>query len=352
MTTALKQYFHPKSFALGLGAVFAVYLLLFIYLAFTASSTLEKLESKLAQDGAVIQRGYANYDQVVHTEHRPSQHQEAVDLETLNTKRSGDALVPAPVDGLYEHANAGLLPKIADSGATPFNVYKKPFALPGKPIIALVINDYGLSASNSAEVLKELPAEVTLMLSPYTDDPEGWQKRARENGHEFWIQTPIAGDDFPIADPGTQALFYNASLKQNSDRLEWIMARTTGYAGLAAATDTMSVTSPALINSILSDVKKRGLGFFELNPDAPDITRRFAERESLPFIRNLSFAHNTSLKELEKTARETGFVVAVVEPYPNTINSLRIWTNTLEAKGFGLAPLSAIPKLNPFIEQE
>lgn len=349
MTAALKQYFHLKSFLIGLGVVALIYVLLFVYIGINSSKTVHNLEQKLVSQSLVITRPDSAPE-----EFRPARENEHIDdVAALASAAPIDenALPPSPISGLYEDSEMGKLPKISDDGLTPFNAYKKPFTLPGKPLIAIAVLDYGVSSTNSAELLKDLPEEVSLILSPYTSTPDEWQKRARKFGHELWLQAPASNENFPYADPGSQALLSDAGPKYNLDRLEWILSRTTGYAGIALGTDSVFAENPPVLKSALANINKRGIGFFETNPDAPALVRRFAENEGMPYLKNTIFIRDTSLKALEKIARQDGFVVALVDPYPSSIKGLKIWANTLTAKGFALAPLSAISTLNPFINQ-
>ena len=51
------------------------------------------------------------------------------------------------------------------------------------------------------------------------------------------------------------------------------------------------------------------------------------------------------LEEVERIAREIGVSVAVGQAYPVTIERIRAWVQTLEAKGIVLAPVSAVVNL-------
>ena len=137
MIGVIKNNFNPKSFAVGLGIVTIIYVLLFAYVALNSAKTLSKLELKLASHSEIIKRDSIPLVDL------PNDF--ASDPLNATPPVDGNALIAAPVNGLYETSTFGVLPKIAESGATPFNVYKKPFPLPGKPMIAVAVMDYGLS---------------------------------------------------------------------------------------------------------------------------------------------------------------------------------------------------------------
>lgn len=343
MTALLKTHFSPGAFFTGLGVVATLYLGLFVYLWTQSSETLNALESKLASETVQIQHIHSPaYDDIdMMAGDVPVQNLPGEDMPAQDT-----ALPPAPIDGLYEMTDLGPLPKIAENGVTPFRAYKKPFTLPGKPLIAIAVMDYGLSDSSSENLAAILPGAISFILSPYAAEPEKWQKLARTHGHEIWLHAPVESDRFPKEDPGPQALKSRASMKYNNDRIQWALTRTSGYSGVAMETNAAFTAYEPLILGLLRDIHGRGLGFFETNPDAPALAESFAKTEAMPYTRNSVFLDDTSLRSLESMAREKGYVVGIVKPWPKSVQALKIWTNTLAAKGFALAPLSAVMGLD------
>jgi polysaccharide deacetylase 2 family uncharacterized protein YibQ len=252
----------------------------------------------------------------------------------------------APVDGLTEKTAAGTLPRVGDNGLTPFTAYKKPFSAGDHPVIAVAILDFGLSDVLAADILKEFPEGVSLVLSPYSTKPETWQKEARKTGHEIWMNLPLETERYPsLDDQGPQTILTSAGLSYNVERIQWALSRTQGYAGIAAFSDQAVERAPAMMQSVFKEIFTRGLGYFELNPRGSAMIETAALTSKAPFVRNHYFLGGKSLKDMEREARESGFVVTVVRPYPNTLKALKIWLDTLEQKGIYLAPLSAIAEI-------
>lgn len=345
MVAALKQHFDSRAFLIGIMAFALLYVLLFSYAIITSSKTITAMESQLASQAVLIKKPQVLVDESPSRDIEPKASKEKLDIKSNSL--SSIALSSAPIEGLYESSPQGLLPKISSDGTTPFNAYKKPFTLPGKPSIAIAVLDYGLSDIHSERMVKDLPAEVSLLLSPYAHDADKWQKYSRQNGHELWILAPANAKNFPATDPGTEAILSNAGLKYNKDRLSWVLSRTTGYTGIAMSTNSQFTNSPLVLETILEATKERGLGYFEVNPNVEHKSSYFPESGQLPYVHNTVFTDRTSFKSIENMARQNGFVVAVAPPYPKSIQSLRVWAQTLSAKGFALAPLSAITQINP-----
>jgi len=122
-------------------------------------------------------------------------------------QKSG-SLVSAPIPGLFESIDVGLLPKIRDKdGITPFNAYKKPFtASPDKPLLSFVIYNAGLSSQRTAELIELFPAEITFSFSPYSSDLQNIIAVARADGHEPWLSLPLEPKNYPLKDPGPLTL--------------------------------------------------------------------------------------------------------------------------------------------------
>ncbi len=359
MTALLKTYFYPKAFLAGLGAVIIIYVLLFGYVLLRSSNTVEKLESQMVSQASIIERTgvlepkypirHPSQD-IAAPVHNDAGHAENMDSDGGQPERNPNALYDAPIDGLFISTPLGPMPKIADNGTTPFKAYKRPFSLPGKPLIAIAVVDYGLSAEGSDVITKALPPEVSFIVSPYGKDLPQWQKKARADGHELWVHAPTNSADFPMVDPGPRALLSHAGIKHNVDSLKWILTRFSGYAGVAMSSDAGFVRNRSMFESTLNDVHKKGLGFLELNPSAPSAGQNFAMGEGMPYIKNNAQLKGMSLKSLESKARARGYVVALVEPHPGSIKNLSIWINTLQSKGFALAPLSAVTGVSSIVD--
>jgi polysaccharide deacetylase 2 family uncharacterized protein YibQ len=262
------------------------------------------------------------------------------------------ALPVAPIEGVYEETAQGILPVALPTGSTPFKEYRKPFVLNrDKPAIAIVVMDYGLSAPLSETFLKELPASVSFVLTPYALDPERWQKEARANGHELWMQLMVQTKAFPNEDPGAKGLMTNVSIKYNQDRYLWTLARTTGYAGLAAFTDRSLDNGGPMFQSIAQDVFKRGLGYLELSPDRYSFFEPFAVEAGSPAAHSNFFlseikSESAQAAEITKMIADIGGAVVTVKPTPKNIDALKAWITSLETQGVQIVPVSAIAGLN------
>ncbi|HWC63268.1 MAG TPA: divergent polysaccharide deacetylase family protein, partial [Rhizomicrobium sp.] len=137
---------------------------------------------------------------------------------------AGKALVADPA--LVENSPSGPLPRIADDGRKPMNVYAAP-AAPGKFRIAIVVSGLGVSEKATAAALAALPSGVTLGFAPYAGDVQRWVNQARQSGHEVLLEVPMEPQDFPDSDPGPHTLRAGVDEAANLQRLTWTLTRFT-----------------------------------------------------------------------------------------------------------------------------
>ena len=360
-----------RSFLYGLGAGLSVYALLAGWAYFGGSTALKDKQERLASQTLMIEHmpsvrpekipvaELKNSDRVAALEPYEKDSAQDVTEPHAETAHSSPAdknvtdMRAAPYPGIYETgARGGILPIIrANDGLTSFYAYRKPFALaPEQKLIALVIDDYGLSRSQSTEAINVLPGEVTFILSPYAGDPNAMREMARGKGHELWLKLPMETQNFPKDDPGSKAILSRVSLDTNMDNLRWALSRTSGYAGLAIYNDLAFSRTKSTLSAILKAAADRGLGLFDLNISAPAQIQDTAERLNAPYISNEILFHdpkwngeiNEAAELLETIAESRGSGVGVFKNYPAALAFIENWLPELQRKGFTLAPLSAI----------
>lgn len=340
MLERLKNNFDVSAFLQGLAATAVIYALLFALVWVKGPEALNKKAEELASKTITI------------AHERSTEPPVPVDTVDLDTPRApGDPLAKAPIDGLFESTEFGNVPQVRPvDKLTPFQAYKRPYAYAGRPMIALLVKDFGLSDTSSQKALQTLPADVTFLISPYSDAPEKWSTDARNDGHEIWLDVKFENDDYPLSDPGSQALLAGQSLKYNQDRLMWHLARASGYAGITGSTDYVFESASAILQPLMKTTFRHGLGFMEMNTDASGLIETLAVTLNAPYARasvfindqNQSATQGSPLKELERLASERGYAIGILNPYDSSIEQIKTWIDSLEGKGYALAPVSAI----------
>jgi polysaccharide deacetylase 2 family uncharacterized protein YibQ len=252
-------------------------------------------------------------------------------------------LPQAPIAGLTAPGPGGLLPIIAPDGRMPWKAYSRPFTDNGRPKVSLVIGGLGLNAKATRDAIERLPPEITLSFVPYADGLQGWIDLARANGHEVLLEIPMEPLDFPDNDPGPYTLMANDPPAQTVQRLEWLMARATGYFGVTNYLGGRFVSSDKGMNAFGQALRQRGLAFIDDGSAAKramSIPRASAGRivdDQLD-----SDAIDRQLLNLEAQALQTGSALGSGFAYPLTIAQVQRWAASVGQRGYALAPASAV----------
>ncbi|AWK88041.1 divergent polysaccharide deacetylase family protein [Azospirillum thermophilum] len=263
-------------------------------------------------------------------------------------------LTPAPVPGLVEDSRNGPLPRIAEDGRKPWQVYARPFPLADKrPRIAIVMTDMGLSGVTTGNALAKLPPGVTLAFVPFAERLDNWVERARGKGHEVMLSIPMEPLTYPRDDPGPNALLTMLAPDRNLERLEWSLGKAMGYVGITSTTGSKFTANPDAMRPVIDVLKARGLLYLDarVNPKsagAPLATLAGVPRAIADKVidRDLSRgAIDDQLRELETIARANGAAVGIGSPYPTTVERIALWMTALADRGFVLAPVSAVVNL-------
>src|SRR5208282_5277685 len=135
----------------------------------------------------------------------------------------------------------------------------------------------------TADAIAKLPGPVTLGFVPYGGDVAALVARARNAGHEVLLQVPMEPFDYPDNDPGPQTLLTTLAPEQNLDRLYWHLSRFQGYAGIANFMGARFVVTDAVMQPIVSEAAKRGLGYLDDGSSPRSVAASLAAGQAMPF---------------------------------------------------------------------
>ncbi|MCW5705023.1 MAG: divergent polysaccharide deacetylase family protein [Bradyrhizobium sp.] len=251
---------------------------------------------------------------------------------------------------LLEKSRYGMIPVMAD-GLKPFTVYaaEADRAKAAKmPVVAVVVGGLGIGAAKTADAIMKLPPAVTLAFTPYGAEPAKLAERARAQRHEILLQVPMEPFDYPDNDPGPQTLLSTLGAEQNLDRLHWHLSRFQGYAGIANFMGARFVVSDNVMQPIVREAAKRGLGYFDDGSAPRSVAAALAAGQAMPFARAdltidavpTTIEIDRALSKLETMARERGSAVGIASALPISIERLSAWCKALEGRGILLVPLT------------
>ena len=269
--------------------------------------------------------------------------------------KAGEAAAQAPADhALLEMTRYGSIPKAVTGGVRPLTAYAHPRAIPaGKkdwPRIAVIIGGLGISASGTAAALADLPAPISVALTPYGGELGALAKRAGAGKHEVLLQVPMEPFDYPDNDPGPRTLLTSVEPEQNLDRLHWLMSRFQGYVGLISYMGGKFTASEPSLSPVLREAAKRGLIYVDDGASPRSVAEQIAGGQNLPFAKvgivldsvPTATEIDHALTRLELTARENGKAVAYATALPGTVARIAAWAKTVEDRGFVLVPITMV----------
>ena len=289
---------------------------------------------------------------------------ESVDGGKAADSGTGDAdtaaigpLRPVPDPALVEQGKQGPLPVIAKDGREAWKVYARPVpkGLGTMPRIALVVGGMGISESATAHAIETLPPEVTLSFAPYGADLQKWIGKARAAGHEVLLELPMEPYGYPQNDPGPYTLLTNLEPGENISRLEWLLSRFAGYAGVMNYQGARFTSSATAFSPILAALKARGLMYVDNGASQRSLAPKLAGGIGLPLSAGTRLVDpvqnpdviDQSLSALEETAKQSGLAIGIASAFPVTVDEMTRWAESLKEKGFVLVPVTAtasVPK--------
>jgi len=91
--------------------------------------------------------------------------------------------------------------------------------------------------------------------------------------------------DYPDNDPGPQTLLTSLAPEQNLDRLYWHLSRFQGYAGIANFMGARFVVTDAVMQPIVREAAKRGLGYLDDGSAPRSVAPTLAAGQAMPFAK-------------------------------------------------------------------
>lgn len=268
-------------------------------------------------------------------------------------QQAGAAMAPAGAQNKVAATQVAALPTeppVADhEGAPAWRRYAVPADLSGGgPFIAIVLDDLGVNVRRSDRAVA-LPAPVTLAFLPYAEELEDQTAAARKAGHELLVHIPMQphGED---ADPGPNALDMRLGAIEVLSRLDWDLARFSGYVGINNHMGSLFTESEEGMRLVAEGLRDRGLMFLDSLTSPKSVAASTVASYGVPttvrdvFLDNTDTAEEVAmrLEQTERVARNTGTAIAIGHPRDNTLDVLEAWIPKAKAAGFTLVPLTAV----------
>jgi len=215
----------------------------------------------------------------------------------------------------------------------------------GKPRIALVIDDLGLSGEVASRAVA-LKAPVTLAFLAYAGNLPQQEEAARRAGHELLVHVP-PGMHSPSLASGAEGNTANPPPEESLRRLDWDLNRMQISIGIDMPTISGADSQVAPI--VMNELKNRGLLFLDnqAGSAAAASAHDAAHDAGVPYVAgdmriDASGDMAAQLAQLEAIARQNGTAIAIVSGTGPSLVALKSWLPSLAGKGLVLTPLSDI----------
>lgn len=255
-------------------------------------------------------------------------HLEIPFLEKLNNNNQGIPL-PNPSQIDYLVAEDGL--PIKKDGVEPWEAYgRKVDVMPMFSKVAVVIKNVGINRNNTNFIIDRLPEEVSLSFSPYTNDLSNFIVKARDKGHETYIDLLLPSRNYAIADNGPKAINFNNNIEDNIALLESLLVQAKVVGGVTINDGVDDVKYSNHIKAILEDIEKHGLMMFDATRgkvvDDNNVTG--LDRVKADIIIDHTFDKDSIVERLELAediALKEGSVVVVLDAKPVAVLTVSKW---------------------------
>lgn len=231
----------------------------------------------------------------------------------------------------------------------------KPFYFGRLPVIAVVIDDMGVSRRRTHEIT-EIQAPLTASFLTYIQRRQEQVAASQSAGHEIMIHVPMeAQKNLDVAPDVLTTQMTPQEIQQN---LLVMLEKFKNVRGINNHMGSKLTEDRERMDAVMKILKEKKLFFLDSKTTAKSQAETAAIEQGVAHVHRHVFLDNNNDKEYilrqlaqtEKLARKNGYAIAIGHPKSQTAAALKEWLPTLEEKGLVLTPLSRIVKiLNPAV---
>lgn len=199
--------------------------------------------------------------------------------------------------------------------------------------VAVVIKNMGLSKLNSELIIAKVPENVSLSFSPYSYSLPDLIKKARESGHETYLDMLLPSRSYLLEDSGDYALDFAKDSSENVKMLERLLHGDFAVGGFTLRDGVDDEKYAAQFLAVMKMLEKRGLLLFDATHGETVNQNNVAglARVKADVVIDENFSKDSiveRLKTAENLARRNGNVVVAVDPKPVAVLAVVEWLST------------------------
>lgn len=223
----------------------------------------------------------------------------------------------------------------------------KPWYFGEKPVIAIVIDDMGVSQRHTKEITS-LHSPITSSFLTYARQLPEQVEAAKAAGHEIMLHVPMQAKTNKDAAP--DVLLASMAPEEIKSRLQVMLTKVLGISGINNHMGSLFTENAQSLGAVMEVLHEHNLFFLDSKTSAQSVGRQQAKLHDVVYTHRHVFLDNENnvdyinkqLGLAEDIARRNHYVVAIGHPKSGTYQALKEWLPQVEARGFKLVKMSEI----------
>jgi uncharacterized protein len=219
----------------------------------------------------------------------------------------------------------------------------------GRPKIAIVIDDLGGENHLSKELLL-FDVPITFSILPFMAHSRSLALEAHQKGKEVILHLPMEPHGYPKVKPGEGALLGKMNEETLLRQLAEDIESVPNIKGVSNHMGSRFMEDPDKVTIVLSDLKRRGLFFFDSRTTPQTVGLKTAKVIGLKAVERTLFIDHSlkqgdirkKLDRLIQASLSRGMAIGIGHPHSLTIQSIREMIPRMMEKGVEIVPLSVL----------
>ena len=226
----------------------------------------------------------------------------------------------------------------------------KPAYFGEEPVIAIVIDDMGISKKRTADIIS-LQAPLTASFLTYGTDLSNQVKAAQNAGMEIMLHAPM--EPYSKKDIAPDVLTTEMTVEEVKSGLKKMLEKFSDIKGINNHMGSKFTEDEERMKAVMSVLQEEGLFFLDSKTTSKSVGKKVAKEYGVSYATRHVFIDNENkveyilnqLKTAEKVAKRNGYAVAIGHPKSGTYEALRQWLPSLKEKKIKILHMSDIVKV-------
>ena len=227
------------------------------------------------------------------------------------------------------------------------DISRKPPYFGPNPVIAIVIDDMGISHARTKDI-SSLKAPITSSFLTYGTKLEAQIEAARAAGHEIIAHVPMQAKS--NVDVAPDVLTIKMTPEEISRNFTDMLGKFQDIKGVNNHMGSLFTEHADKLAPVMEILGRRGLYFLDSKTSSHSVAEQVAASHQVAYAHRHVFLDNVNEVEYvnrqlaltERIAKRNGYAVAIGHPKSATYQALKAWLPGLTEKHIKLLPLSEV----------